>query len=101
MNATMMFSIKVLLLLPVLKALLIYVMLSTNSRHLIHEKEQFQEQQDFVYSVLLKILVTNYGKALVKEHETDRDAQSILAKPHQLHTIAELSRSENVNNFTS
>ena len=59
-----------------------------------HEKEMFQEQQDFVYSVLLKSLLTHYGKPLVREHEIDRDAQSILAKLHQDHTNSEFSRCE-------
>ena len=56
-----------------------------------YESELFQEQQDFVYSVLIKVLLTDYGKAIVREHETDRDAQSILAKLHQHHTDSELS----------
>ena len=59
-----------------------------------HEKELFQEQQDFVYSVILKVLLTYYGKALVREHEAVRDAQSTLAKLHQHHANSELSRYE-------
>ena len=44
-----------------------------------HEKEMSQENQDFFYSILLMVVLTDYGKALVREHETDRHAQSILA----------------------
>ena len=52
------------------------------------------QKQNFVYAVLLNTLQTDYGRALVREHEHDKDAQQILYELHQHHTDSELSRAE-------
>ena len=54
----------------------------------------FAEKQNFVYPVLLKTLPTDYRRALVQEHEHDKDAQQILYEIHQHHTDSELSRAK-------
>ena len=36
-----------------------------------HEQQLFQEQQDFLYSVLISSLKTEFSEALVKDHEGD------------------------------
>ena len=36
-----------------------------------NEKQLFQEQQDFLYSVLISSLKTEFSEALVKDHEGD------------------------------
>ena len=54
-----------------------------------HEQQHFTEKQNFVYAVLLKTLQTDYGRALVREHEHDKDAQQILYELHQHHTNSE------------
>ena len=59
-----------------------------------HKQQLFTEKQNFVYAVLLKTLQTDYGRALVQEHEHDKDAQQILYELHQHHTDSELSRAE-------
>ena len=41
-----------------------------------HEQQLFQEQKDFLYSVLISSLKTEFSEALVKDHEGD--AQLIL-----------------------
>ena len=41
-----------------------------------HEKQLFEEQQDFLYSVLISSLKTEFSEALVKDHVAD--AQLIL-----------------------
>jgi hypothetical protein len=43
-------------------------------------RQLFKEQQKFVYSVFVVILLTDTGKALVREHESDYDAQAIFEK---------------------
>ena len=48
-----------------------------------HEQQLFQEQQDFLYSVLISYLKTEFSEALVKDHE--RDAQLILELLHEHH----------------
>ena len=61
-----------------------------------HEQQLFQEQQDFLYSVLISSLKTEFSEALVKDHEGD--AQLILELLHEHHTgnsqysIAEFNR---------
>ena len=40
-----------------------------------HEQQLFTEKQNFVYAVLLKTLQTDYGRALVREHKHDKDAE--------------------------
>ena len=49
-----------------------------------HEQQLFQEQQDFLYSVLISSLKTEFSEALVKDHEGD--AQLILELLHEHHT---------------
>ena len=51
-----------------------------------HEQQLFTETQNFVYAILLKMLQTDHGRALVREHEHDKDAQQILYELHQHHT---------------
>ena len=58
-----------------------------------YEQQLFQEQQDFLYSVLISSLKTEFSEALVKEHEVD--AQLILELLHEHHTgNSQYSRSE-------
>ena len=59
-----------------------------------HGQQPLTEKQNFVYAVLLKTLQTDHGRALVQEHEHDRDAQQILYELHQHHIDSELSRAE-------
>ena len=47
-------------------------------------QQLFQEQQDFLYSVLISSLKTDFSEALVKDHEGD--AQLILELLHEHHT---------------
>ena len=58
-----------------------------------HEQQLLTENQNFVYAVLCKTLQTDFGRALVREHEHDKDAQQILHE-HQHHTHSEFSRAE-------
>ena len=61
-------------------------------------QQLFQEQQDFLYSVLISSLKTDFSEALVKDHEGD--AQLILELLHEHHTgNSQYSRSE-VNRIT-
>ena len=63
-----------------------------------YEQQLFQEQQDFLYSVLISSLKTDFSKALVKDHEGD--AQLILELLHEHHTgNSQYSRSE-INRIT-
>ena len=63
-----------------------------------HEQQLFQEQQDFLYSVLISSLKTEFSEALVKDHEGD--AQHILELLHEHHTgNSQYSRSE-INRIT-
>ena len=63
-----------------------------------YEKQLFQEQQDFLYSVLISSLKTDFSEALVKDHEGD--AQLILELLHEHHTgNSQYSRSE-INRIT-
>ena len=63
-----------------------------------YEQQLFQEQQDFLYSVLISSLKTDFSEALVKEHEGD--AQLILELLHEHHTgNSQYSRSE-INRIT-
>ena len=54
----------------------------------------FQEQQVFVYSVLVRIIQTDQGRAYVREHEHDEDARAVLKKLHVLHTESDLAKRE-------
>ena len=63
-----------------------------------HEYQLFQEQQDFLYSVLIASLKTEFSEALVKDHEGD--AQLILELLHEHHTgNSQYSRAE-INRIT-
>ena len=63
-----------------------------------YEQQLFQEQQDFLYSVLISSLKTDFSEALVKDHEGD--AQLILELLHEYHTgNSQYSRSE-INRIT-
>ena len=63
-----------------------------------HEQHFFQEQQDFLYSVLISSLKTEFSEALVKDHEGD--AQLILELLHEHHTgNSQYSRAE-INRIT-
>ena len=58
-----------------------------------HEQQLFQEQQDFLYSVLISSLKTEFSEALVKDHEGD--AQLMLKLLHEHHTgNSQYSRAE-------
>ena len=63
-----------------------------------HEQQLFQEQQDFLYSVLISSLKTEFSEALVKDHEGD--AQLILELLHEYHIgNSQYSRAE-INRIT-
>ena len=63
-----------------------------------YEQQLFQEQQDFLYSVLISSLKTDFSEALVKDHEGD--AQLIFELLHEHHTgNSQYSRSE-INRIT-
>ena len=63
-----------------------------------YEQQLFQEQQDFLYSVLISSLKTDFSEALVKDHEGD--AQLILELLHEHHTgNSQYSRAE-INRIT-
>ena len=63
-----------------------------------HEQQLFEEQQDFLYSVLISSFKTKFSEALVKDHE--RDAQLILDLLHEHHTgNSQYSRAE-INRIT-
>ena len=63
-----------------------------------HEQQLFEEQQDFLYSVLISSLKTEFSEALVKDHEGD--AQLILDLLHEHHTgNSQYSRGE-INRIT-
>ena len=49
-----------------------------------HEQQLFEEHQDFLYSVLISSLKTEFSEALAKDHEGD--AQLILELLHEHHT---------------
>ena len=58
-----------------------------------HEQQLFQEQQDFLYSVLISSLKIEFSEALVKDHEGD--AQLIVDLLHEHHTgNSQYSRAE-------
>ena len=63
-----------------------------------HEQQLIQEQQDFLYSVLISSLKTDFSEALVKDHEGD--SQLILELLHEHHTgNSQYSRAE-INRIT-
>ena len=63
-----------------------------------YEQQLFEEQQDFLYAVLISSLKTDFSEALVKDHEGD--AQLILELLHEHHTgNSQYSRAE-INRIT-
>ena len=63
-----------------------------------YEQQLFEEQQDFLYSVLISSLKTEFSEALVKDHEGDD--QIILDLLHEHHTgNSQYSRAE-INRIT-
>ena len=63
-----------------------------------YEQQLFQDQQDFLYSVLISSLKTDFSEALVKDHEGD--AQLIIELLHEHHIgNSQYSRSE-INRIT-
>ena len=63
-----------------------------------YEQQLFQDQQEFLYSVLISSLKTDFSEALVKDHEGD--AQLIIELLHEHHTgNSQYSRSE-INRIT-
>ena len=63
-----------------------------------YEQQLFQDQQDFLYSVLISSLKTDFSEAFVKDHEGD--AQLIIELLHEHHTgNSQYSRSE-INRIT-
>ena len=63
-----------------------------------YEQQLFQDQQDFLYSVLISSPKTDFSEALVKDHEGD--AQLIIELLHEHHTgNSQYSRSE-INRIT-
>ena len=63
-----------------------------------YEQQLFEKQQDFLYSVLISSLKTEFSEALVKDHEGD--AQLILDLLHEHHTgNSQYSRAE-INRIT-
>ena len=63
-----------------------------------YEQQLFQDQQDFLYSVLISSLKTDFSEALVKDHEGDD--QLIIELLHEHHTgNSQYSRSE-INRIT-
>ena len=63
-----------------------------------YEQQLFQDQQDFLYSVLISSLKSDFSEALVKDHEGD--AQLIIELLHEHHTgNSQYSRSE-INRIT-
>ena len=63
-----------------------------------YEQQLFEEQQDFLYSVLISSLKTEFSEAFVKDHEGD--AQLIHDLPHEHHTgNSQYSRAE-INRIT-
>ena len=63
-----------------------------------YEQQLFQEQQDFLYSVLISSLKTDFSEALVKDHEGD--AQLILELLHEHHIGNSQSSRSEINRIT-
>ncbi|KAL7574251.1 hypothetical protein ACA910_012506 [Epithemia clementina (nom. ined.)] len=54
----------------------------------------FNEQQKFLYSVLLTTLQTDEGKSIVRAHAKDKDAQAILRELRHHYTKSTVARNE-------
>ena len=63
-----------------------------------YEQQLFQEQQDFLYSVLISSLKTEFSEALVKDHEGV--AQLILELLHEHHTANSQYSGSEINRIT-
>ena len=66
--------------------------------------ELFTQKQSFAYSVLNRCLLTDQGKAFVREHEADYDAQAVYIKliAHaKVSTSAELTKDQLIEFLTS
>ncbi|KAL7565362.1 hypothetical protein ACA910_013583 [Epithemia clementina (nom. ined.)] len=59
-----------------------------------HALELFTEQKIFLYSVLNKVIQTDQGRAFVRDHEDDEDAQADIKKLIKHHTQSELAKRE-------
>ena len=46
----------------------------------VNNKDIFTKKQKFMYSVFMKVLLTDRGKRYVREHEVDFDAQKVYEK---------------------
>jgi hypothetical protein len=66
----------------------------TPSSHDPDAKALFQEQQKFMYKVLLKILQTDETRAIVRQHAKDKDAQKIIHEVHQFYTNSSVAAKE-------
>ncbi|KAL7580431.1 hypothetical protein ACA910_004452 [Epithemia clementina (nom. ined.)] len=60
----------------------------------LHADQLFGEQKIFLYSVLIKIIQANQGRAFVCPHEQDEDACAVIKKRHDHHTKSELAKRE-------
>jgi hypothetical protein len=49
------------------------------------DKELFDEKQKYVYAILEQKVLTDKGKALVRDHESDYDAQKVYEKLQKHH----------------
>ena len=66
--------------------------------------ELFEQKQSFAYSVLNKCVLTDQGKAFVREHEIDYDAQQVYRKLvayAQNSTAAELAKDQLIEYLTT
>jgi hypothetical protein len=64
----------------------------------------FREKQKYMYAVLETILRTDRGKAFIREHENDFDAQRVYGKTlayHRTSTKAQIQSSDNLTYITS
>ncbi|KAL7570771.1 hypothetical protein ACA910_014401 [Epithemia clementina (nom. ined.)] len=59
-----------------------------------HALDLFTEQKILLYSVLVKVIQTDQGRAFVKDHDDDEDAQAVIKKLIKHHTQSELAKRE-------
>ena len=55
------------------------------------EKQLIEVQQCFVFSVLIKIIQTDFGRSLVRQHGKDQDAKVVIKELHEYHMDSALS----------
>ena len=54
---------------------------------------KLEEQQSFVFSVLIEVIQTDYGRSLVRQHDCDHDTKVVLKEHHELsYQFSSLSR---------